>query len=131
MSDETQSLKSRLAKFIEDVATLDVITLSGSIALDNTVTEASGEENGEDALNWDKLFEKITAGMVPSADNKLEVVAYTHAEWDCDSVNYVASDISEEDQHLIETHAKTVEAAHRNRYEALQFIGKALSNLRG
>jgi hypothetical protein len=122
-----QQLGDRLKNFLNDVVTLDVLTLSGNITLDNTVaTPAAGK--GE-ALNWDNLFQKITSGMTADPANKLEVIAYTHAQWDCDSVNYVKAGASASEQALIENHGKTVEAAHRSRFEALKFVGNAIASL--
>ena len=67
--------------------------------------------------------------MKASGTNKLKVVAYTHAQWDCDSVNFVKEGASESEQVLIESHRKAVESAHRVRYEALKFVGDAVKTL--
>lgn len=135
MADSTK-LTDRIGQFLKDTVTLDVITLTGTIELDASVTDkpkaADGDKGAatadakEESLNWDKLFAKVTEQMKPAAKNQLEVLAYTHAEWDCDSVNFVAK---EADSKLIESHHKAVESAHKSRYAALEFIGKALSNI--
>ncbi len=126
--DVNKKLGERLQKFLEDVATLDVLTLSGTIALENADSNKN-DKKPEDVINWDSLFKKVTDGMKPDAANKLEVVAYTHAEWDCDSVNFVKNDASPAVQALVENHRQAVEAAHRSRYEALKFIGNVIGGL--
>jgi hypothetical protein len=127
MADPTkEKLTTRVTKFLNDVATLDVVTLTGTVSLEGV---QKGADKEQDPLNWDKLFENITAGMKANGANKLEVVAYTHASWDCDSVNYIKSGLTDAEVKLVENHNKAVEAAHRSRYEALQFIGKALGSL--
>lgn len=121
------TLADRMKKFLDDVVSLDVVTLSGDITLKNADTRPA--TNQEEALNWSEIFKKITSGMVATDDSKLEVVAYTRAEWDCDSINYVKKGASDAELRLIENHQRAVEAAHRSRYEALQFISKAVSTL--
>ncbi|EDY85285.1 hypothetical protein VDG1235_4920 [Verrucomicrobiia bacterium DG1235] len=131
MSDKT-TLKKRIGTFLKDTVTLDVITLTGSIELDASVTTVpapAANQQDEASLNWDELFAKVTQGMQPNADNKLEVLAYTHGEWDCDSVNYIKSSPSDMELKIIESHHKAVESAHKSRYAALEFIGKALGSI--
>jgi hypothetical protein len=118
------SLKQKVVDFINDTATLDVITLTGTIDL-VTDQEATGDESGE-LFNWDKVFEKVAGKMKSSQDNTVSIVAYTHAEWDQDSVNYIAKDA---DVKLVEAHGKTVAAAHESRMNAVKSVVEAVEKL--
>jgi len=122
--DLQHSLKSKVVDFINDTATLDVITLSGSIEL---VTEQEDSSDADkEMFAWDKIFEKVAKAMKSSQDNTVSIVAYTHAEWDQDSVNYVARDA---DVKLVEAHGKTVAAAHESRMNAVKSVVEAVEKL--
>lgn len=122
-ADAQNSLKQRIVDFINDTVTLDVITLSGSIELVTAKDAASGDK---EIFNWDNIFKKVQTGMQSTADNTVSIVAYTHAEWDQDSVNYVAKDA---DVKLVEAHGKTVAAAHESRLNALKSVVEAVEKL--
>jgi hypothetical protein len=77
-------------------------------------------------FNWDKIFEKVQTEMQSKTDNTVSIVAYTHAEWDQDSVNYVAKDA---DVKLVEAHGKTVAAAHESRLNAVKSVVEAVEKL--
>lgn len=124
MSKDT--LQQRATKFLNDVATLDVLTLTGDITL-KPAAEAPAADKKEDVLNWDNLFAEITKQMKAEKDSTLQVVAYTHAEWDCDAVNYVMKDPTDAQKDLIKAHNEAVAAAHNSRYQALQFIAKIVT----
>lgn len=123
-TEATASLKSRIAEFINDTATLDVITLSGSIKL---VTDAEVNPQGDkDIFNWDEIFKKVATGLKADESTEVSIVAYTHAEWDQDSVNYVARDA---DMQVVEAHGKTVAAAHEARMNALKSAVEVVKKL--
>ncbi len=120
---DKDTLAARITEFVADVVTLDVITLTGDIKLVNkTVTYDEAKKK----LNWNDLFRKVAEGMQPDSANKLEVVAYTHAEWDLDSVNFVKKDLSDSEKDLIAAHHSAVEAAQKSRFEAVRIIGDLL-----
>jgi hypothetical protein len=121
-----KSLKQKIVDFVNDTATLDVITLSGSLAL---VTEQDGPTEAnrhKETFDWDGIFKKVADGMKDADDNAVSIVAYTHAEWDQDSVNYVARDA---DTKLVEAHGKTVAAAHESRVNAVKSVVEAVEKL--
>lgn len=122
--EATTSLKSKIAEFINDTVTLDVITLSGSIKL---VTDAEENAKGDkDIFKWDDIFEKVAKELKAENSTEVSVVAYTHAEWDQDSVNYVAKDA---DVKLVEAHGKTVAAAHEARMNAVKSAVEVVEKL--
>ncbi len=125
-ADAQKSLKKRIVDFINDTATLDVITLSGSIELVTEKDAAAADKKDKEMFDWDKIFEKVQKGMQSKDDNTVSIVAYTHAEWDQDSVNYVAKDA---DVKLVEAHGKTVAAAHESRLNAVKSVVEAVEKL--
>jgi hypothetical protein len=122
--DLKSTLKDKIKNFITDTATLDVITLTGNIEL-VTDTETSTDSSKE-IFNWDKIFEKIVKEMKAAQNSKVSIVAYTHAEWDQDSVNYVAKDA---DAKLVEAHGKSVASAHESRMNAIKSVVEAVEKL--
>ena len=125
-AEAQNSLKQRIVDFINDTATLDVITLSGSIELVTDEDAASDDKKDKEMFNWDNIFKKVQTGMQSKDDNTVSIVAYTHAEWDQDSVNYVAKDA---DVKLVEAHGKTVAAAHESRLNAVKSVVEAVEKL--
>lgn len=122
--DLKTKLKEKIKSFITDTATLDVITLTGDIEL---VTEAdTSGDPAKEIFNWDKIFEKVAKEMKTSQNSKVSIVAYTHAEWDQDSVNYVAKDA---DVKLVEAHGKSVASAHESRMNAIKSVVEAVEKL--
>ena len=113
------TLKERIGAFVRDTVTLDVLTLSGDITLIND--EAVYDEKNQE-FDWDTLFGKITARMKASGENRLEVVAYTHAEWDLDEVTFVKKEISESQKELLNAHRAAVAAAQKSRFEAVRIV---------
>lgn len=120
-------ITAKIADFAEDVATLDVLTLTGSITLKPDPDAAAGDE-GTKKLKWDKFFKEV-AGKIngPDAASKLEIVAYTHTEIDLDSVNYYRADPGSDK--LCDLHKATVESATKARMDALAAFANALKNL--
>ena len=124
MSTETppaETLKDRIASFVNDVTTLDVLTLSGNIEL-----VAEQYSAAEKKFDWDTLFTNVVAKMKATDESKLTVVAYTHAEWDMDSVNFVRQELTEGDKQLVEAHQAAVEAAQKSRFEAVKIVAGLL-----
>lgn len=120
-------ITEKIGKFVEDITTLDVLTLTGNITLtpdtagstpaptDTTTTTPPAEAK---ELNWDTYFASVIATLKnPSEDSKLEVVAYTHTELDADSVNYYRTADGEDS--LRDLHIRTVESATKARLEAV------------
>lgn len=119
-----RTLKQKITDFIEDTATLDVLTLTGNIDL---VIKEGAPKEGESEFQWDAIFKKIAAQL--KADEQttaVSVLAYTHAEWDQDSVNFVAE---EADASLVTAHNDAVKAAHEARLNAIKSVADAVDKL--
>lgn len=115
------SLKSKIAAFINDTVTLDVITLTGTIKL-----VAKEDVEKDQTFKWDDIFKKVAEQLKADSSTEVSIVAYTHAEWDQDSVNYVAQGA---DVKLVEAHGKTVAAAHEARMNVLKASVEAVEKL--
>lgn len=111
----------KIKKAIEDTATLDVVTTTGSITL--TADDMPVDDKGN--VKWEDLADKVSAKI---RNAKVEVVAFTHSQWDCDSFIFVKSDLSPAEKTLLESHAATVDAAHATRREAVKMVGELIGS---
>lgn len=132
----------KIQKAIEDTITLDVVTATGKIELkrpdpEEGAIEAGAAEAGNlaaaaaggvaGAAPQEHGFERIAAEVSYLVQNtQLEVVAFTHSEWDCDTFAFVKSDLTPSEAKLVETHAATVAAAHDTRRKAVQMLKSVL-----
>jgi hypothetical protein len=104
---------NKVAAEIKDLATLDVMTLSGTINL--AVTGAGGNSQGIDPTAfYERLKTEAASGST------IQVVAFTHKEVDSDSVVFVRSDA---DSKLLAAHQEMVKAADQARMDFLKFVG--------
>ena len=101
-----------VADAIKDIATLDVMTLSGTI---NLTVPGGGANQGIDPTAF---FERLKTEAV--SGTTIQVVAFTHKEADSDSVVYVRSDA---DSKLVSAHQEMVKAAEQARLDFLKFLG--------
>lgn len=119
--EETDTLKNRIKEFVRDTVTLDVLTLTGDISL-----IADQYDSAKKEFDWDKVFATAAAKMKVAGESKIEIVAYTHAEWDLDTVNFVRKELSEGDKDLLAAHNAAVESAQRSRFEAVKVVSGLL-----
>lgn len=95
---------------IKDTTTLDVVTASGSIQL-------TAADMGDDG--WENIAEKVSAKVKAANVN---IVAFTHTQWDCDTFMFVKENLSESEQALVESHAAVVDASHATRRAAVKLL---------
>lgn len=116
-----EKITATIGKFIDDMTTLDVLTLSGTIALKpepKPLDGAAGAGGGAKEMKWDDYFKSIVEKLkTPDDSTRLEIVAYTHTEIDADSVNFYRTAGTEDA--LRDLHIRTVEAATKARLEAV------------
>ncbi len=111
-------ITTKITKFVDDITTLDVLTLSGSITMTPDAKAVEGKDGEAQELNWDTYFKSIVEKLKTPADGtKLEIVAYTHTEIDADSVNYYRT--ADTPDALRDLHIRTVESATKARLEAV------------
>jgi len=121
MAVDTSTLVSKIKDFVTDAFTLDVLTLTGDIKL-----IADNFNQAEQNFSWDAVLENVAKQMKPVTGSQLEIVAFTHVEWDKDSVNFVRKDLTDEQKTLVAFHNSAVEAAQKSRLEAVKLVGDLL-----
>lgn len=99
----------KIKNAVKDTVTLDVVTTTGSIKL--TAQDMSG--------GWEKIADKVSEKIKAANVN---VVAYTHSQWDCDTFMFVKEELTESEQKLVESHAAVVDASHTTRREAVKLV---------
>lgn len=122
-----ETIQTRISDFLNDTITLDVMTLTGEIKL--TADELKPNPNNAQVqeFQWDDIFSKVASQMTQlTADSAIQIAAYTHAEWDQDSVNFVATGA---DPKLVEAHGEMVSAAHEARMNGLKSIADAVKSV--
>ena len=107
--NQNMSILSKIKDGFKDIATLDVATVTGTIQLTNTA----------DGISWESLVND-DASKIQSAN--LNVVAFTHSQWDCDSVNFVKEELTPGEQELLLSHQNTVTATHETRRKAVEML---------
>ena len=123
MAEETRNtLKDRFEKFIEDTATLDVVTFTGTITFNPATHVTAKADKKPGSFNFDTLFDDVVQQLKLAEKSQLQILAFTRAQWDMDSVNFVSKDASTADQKLIDAHQKAVESAQKSRFEAVKLV---------
>lgn len=108
------SWTDKIKDAIADTITLDVVTTTGSIKL----TAESMKDK-----KWEELADVVSAQLKAA---ELDVVAFTHTQWDCDAFAFVKSDLTESEQALVDAHAASVDSAHATRREAVKMLAEIL-----
>jgi hypothetical protein len=103
MSNWFTKVKAALVEAGDDASKLDVVTLTGSMAISSSL---DGKK-----IKLKKLFEQIEANANTNA--ALDVVAYTHVDLDSDSIQFIAEGPPPEA--LLEAHNAAVIAAQETR----------------
>lgn len=111
-----ETIRDRIADFVADTVTLDVLTLTGTVTLE---PKAGTSAPADAKVKWDDLFKHLAAQMQAADSNKIAVVAYTHLEWDADSVNFVREGDGG-DKALLDSHMAAVAAAQKARMDGLK-----------
>ena len=101
----------RLEAVGQDLATLDVATLSGNVQ----VTVQS------DKIDFKALVKSIQ-DQVTQADGTVQIVAFTHIDIDKDAVQFVKSGLTAEEAPLIAAHNEMVKTSQEARMAVVQFL---------
>ncbi len=119
--------------FIEDLVTLDVITVTGDLTIKSKRTD-DGDEEGpfEDyVIDFKSLFGR--KGGKTTVRGDLRVIAATHIEVDKDSLTFIGSNLSEREQELVSMHMDSVTMALEARSSIIARLlpGKRLGEVTG
>lgn len=102
----------KIENTLEDLTTLEVATLTGTL-------EVSREPGQPQEVVFKDLLKEL--GKQATVTSNIQVVAYTHIDFDHDSVNFVASG-AEDKPKLLEAHGKMVSASAEARSAFLSFV---------
>jgi hypothetical protein len=101
----------RLRSAGEDLATLDVATLSGSVEI-----KLAG-----DKIDFDALVKSIQ-DQVTKVDGTVQIVAFTRIDLDKDAIQFVKSGLSDDDKPLVAAHNEMVKTSQEARLAVVRFI---------
>ena len=98
---------NRVKEGVEDTATLDVITVRGTIELPR-------REDGK--VDFDRFFDAVEAALTIGDSTHIRVLAATRQQFDKDTKVFIADELTEEDKAIIrDIHHPGVETAIRGR----------------
>jgi len=120
ISEGLQSLRDKVGAVIDDLASLEVTTYSGSFSL--TISDI--KDGDADVFKIKSLLNTPKAAL----NTQLQLVAYSRFEIDSDASNIVRSNLTEEDKVLLEAHTELVKAAQESRKAIFEFA-KSLAKL--
>lgn len=108
MADQASKQKAseKLLKLVDDILTLDVITLSGNITIKDL-------DLGDGRVNFLKIMDKIKGDA--STASKIKVVAATRFDFDKDVQQFVKEKLTEEEKALFQIHIETIKNAQETR----------------
>lgn len=112
-SDKVQATNKfwgAIKTFFEDLATLDVVTMTGEIKLE--IDDVTG-------------FENIVAKLKEKGST-VHTLAVSHHEIDYDAAIFVKENLSESEKELLEMHVETVKAAQEMRNKVVELAMNAL-----
>lgn len=107
---------SKLASAAADLASLDVMTLTGAIELKPQANAVS--------LDPGDLYAALQGAVGNDGKSLLRVVALTHKAADHDSTTFIAENLSEADAKLVEAHHEMVDLADRARLETVRLLAR-------
>lgn len=120
IAEGLQSLRDKVGAVIDDLASLEVTTYSGSFSL--TISDI--KDGDTDVFKIKSLLSTPKAAL----NTQLQLVAYSRFEIDSDASNIVRSNLTEEDKVLLEAHTELVKAAQESRKAIFEFA-KSLAKL--
>jgi hypothetical protein len=118
MALKLEKLLQDIKDGVQDLATLDVVTLTGQIKISSSMP---GNTNN---LDLKRLYESIEKNAKKDAD--LEVVAFTHIDFDCDAVNFVKTGAGEGEKTILEAHTQMVKTAQETRQSMIKLVRETI-----
>ena len=98
-----------LRDFIEDMATLDVVTLTGNLTV--KVSDLHSEDGGgSKPIKFAGIMQQLE-GNVLKKGSSVTALAATHVSIDKDTVTFVKEDLTPQEAVYLEFHNETVKAA--------------------
>ena len=98
-----------LRDFIEDMATLDVVTLTGNLTVKVSDLASEGDGN-QKPIKFAGIMQRLE-GNVLKKGSTVTALAATHVSLDKDTVTFVKEDLTPQEAVYLEFHNETVKAA--------------------
>ena len=108
--EATNKFWGAIKTFFEDLATLDVVTMTGDIKL-----------KIEDVTGFEDILDKLQ-----NNGSNVHALAVSHHEIDYDAAIFVKENLSESEKELLDMHVETVKAAQEMRNKVVELAMNAL-----
>jgi len=114
LSDGLKNLADKVGDAVQDLTSLEVTTYSGSFTLSYDTLKAQGKN----AFKIDNLIEDNSGDI--KAD--LTLIAYSRFDLDSDASNIVKSNLTTQEQALVDAHKAMVQSAMEARKATFEMI---------
>ncbi|MEM9823651.1 MAG: hypothetical protein AAF985_21375 [Bacteroidota bacterium] len=117
LDDKFKEIAGQIKDAVVDFTTLEVTTLTGDV--NQIIKTDSSKKTKIDVSN-------ILGKLKGSAKGNVSLVAFTQINFDQDTINFIKSDLGEDEIQLFKIHQEAVASAHNGRNGFLSFLQKAL-----
>ena len=111
--------------FIDDMSSLDVVTLTGNLTVQVDDLVGPENENNGKPLKFSKIMRQLE-GNIMKDGSQVSALAATHVSIDQDTVSFVKENLSPEEAVYLDFHNETVKAAGIARAAMADGIAKLL-----
>ena len=111
--------------FINDMTSLDVVTLTGNLTVQVSALEGGSEDDDSKPLKFSRIMRQLE-GRILKKDSEIAALAATHVSLDRDTVTFVKENLSPEEAVYLEFHNESVKAAGIARAAMADGIAKLL-----
>ncbi|CAH1000158.1 hypothetical protein LEM8419_01305 [Neolewinella maritima] len=116
--------------FINDMTSLDVVTLTGNLTVQVNDLEGRAAGGDGESLKFGRIMQQLE-GNIMKKDSKIHALAATHVSLDKDTVTFVKENLTPEEAVYLEFHNETVKAAGIARAAMADGITKLLLGSKG
>ncbi|WP_298854890.1 hypothetical protein [uncultured Ruegeria sp.] len=113
MTEARERLGEKIRDFVEDILSIDVVTLTGEINI-----SIGDVGDGDKKINFEKLHANITGQL----GGEVKVAAFTHVGLDKDTVQFVMESAADEGNVLLAHHRETVTGVQTARSDFFKAI---------
>lgn len=106
-------LKDDIAKKINDAASLEVVTFTGTYTM-----KTNQAVSGDNTFDIDQVLQKLKSDI----NSDLNLVAYSTIKLDGDQINIVKENLNSEQMELVKFHREMIEASQNSRKAIFDMI---------
>jgi hypothetical protein len=114
MATVLEKLQEKVANFVNDVTTLEVTTVSGSIGVDVILSADKTK------IDFNKIWDQM--GAAAGGAGKLTLVATTKVDFDKDVKQYIKDNLIDSDKELVALHNAAVKSSAEARKAAVESL---------